>query len=129
MCLLYIIYIKYLTFSLFIQSPFKSDIYLKRRLTTKTAQYLLKGLSHFQTAAGVDEGVNHRVAHNEDQVHGEVRHVAETEWMVRTGHQQNEVEEKRCPAAHKHAEEDGDGYGSLHTAALTWCRVPGGCWG
>lgn len=49
-----------------------SDIHLKWRLTAKTAQYLLKGLPHFQAAAGVDEGVNHRVAHNEDQVHGEV---------------------------------------------------------
>lgn len=45
---------------------------------------LLKGLPHLLAAEGVYQRVNHRVAHDEDEVHVEVRHEARAVEVLRT---------------------------------------------
>ena len=45
---------------------------------------LLKSLPHLLTPEGVDQRVNHRVAHDEDEVHVEVGHEADAVEVPRT---------------------------------------------
>lgn len=50
-----------------------------------TADDLLKSLPHLLTPEGIDEWVNHRIAHDEDEVHVEVGHEAHTVEVPWTG--------------------------------------------
>lgn len=43
-----------------------------------TTNDLFKGPPHLLAAEGIDQRINHRIAHDEDKVHVEVRHKART---------------------------------------------------
>lgn len=87
------------------------------------AEKLLEGFPHLLAAKGVDDGVDDGVAHDEDEVHVEVRHEAGAVRVPGAGDHEDEVEEERRPAHHEHPEEDGEGDGALHVGALVDGRV------
>lgn len=85
---------------------------------TITADDLFKSLPHLLAPEGVDERVDHRVAHDQDEVHVEVGHEAYAVEVTRTGDHEDEVEEEGSPADDEYTEEDGQRDGSLHAGAL-----------
>lgn len=66
------------------------------------AEDLLEGLPHLLAAECVDEWVDDRVTHDEDEVHVEVRHEAGTVGIPGAGDNEDEVEEEGSPAHYKH---------------------------
>lgn len=88
-----------------------------------TTDDLLKSLPHLLTPEGIDQWVNHRVAHDEDEVHVEVGHEAGAVGVPGAGDHEDEVEEEGRPAHHEHPEEDGEGDGALHVGPLVDGRV------
>ncbi len=85
---------------------------------TITTDDLLKSLSHLLAPEGIDQWVNHRVAHDEDEVHVEVGHEAHAVEVPRTGDHQYQVEEERSPAHYEDPQQDGQCDGPLHAGAL-----------
>lgn len=83
-----------------------------------TADDLLKSLPHLLTPEGIDERVDHRVAHDEDQVHVEVGHEAHAVEVPRTGDHQDEVQEEGSPADDEDPQQDGERDGPLHAGPL-----------
>ena len=86
---------------------------------------LLEGLPHLLAAEGVDDGVYDGVAHDEDEVHGELGHEAGAVGVPWAGDHEDEVQEEGRPAHHKHPEQDGERDGALHVGALVNGRVAG----
>lgn len=82
------------------------------------ADDLLERLPHLLTPKGIDERVDHRVAHDEDEVHVEVGHEAHAVEVPWAGDHQNQVEEERGPADNEDAQQDGEGDGPLHAGPL-----------
>lgn len=87
------------------------------------AEDLLEGFPHLLAPESVDDGVDDGVAHDENEVHVEVRHEAGAVRVPGAGDHEDEVEEERRPAHHKHPEEDGEGDGALHVRPLVDGRV------
>ena len=83
-----------------------------------TTDDLLKSLPHLLAPEGIDQWVNHRVAHDEDEVHVEVGHEAHAVEVPRTGDHQDQVEEEGRPADDKYPQQDGQCDGPLHTGPL-----------
>lgn len=79
---------------------------------------LLESLPHLLTPEGVDEGVDHRVAHDEDEIHVEVRHEAHAVEVPGARNHQDEVEEEGSPADDEDPQQDGQRDGSLHAGSL-----------
>lgn len=82
------------------------------------ADDLLEGLPHLLTPEGVDEGVDHRVAHDEDEIHVEVGHEAHAVQVPRAGNHQDEVQEEGSPADDEDPQQDGQRDGPLHAGPL-----------
>lgn len=61
---------------------------------------LLEGVPQLQAAEGVDEGVDDRVAHDENQVGVEMGRVADAVGVGGAGDDEDQVEEERCPTNH-----------------------------
>lgn len=79
---------------------------------------LLKSLPHLLTPKGIDQRVDHRVAHDEDEVHVEVRHEAHAVEVPWAGDHEDEVQEEGSPADDEDPQQDGQGDGPLHASAL-----------
>lgn len=72
-----------------------------------TTDDLLESLPHLLTPEGVDERVDHRVAHDEDEIHVEVGHEAHAVEVAGARDHQDEVEEEGSPADDEDAQQDG----------------------
>lgn len=79
---------------------------------------LLKRLPHLLTPESVDQRVDHRVAHDEDEVHVKVRHEADAVEVPRAGDHEDEVQEKRSPADDEDPQQDCQRDGALHASPL-----------
>lgn len=67
---------------------------------------LLEGFPHLLASKSVNKRVDDGVAHNEDEVHVEMRHEAHTVKVSRTGDHEDEVEKERSPADDEDAQEN-----------------------
>jgi len=83
-----------------------------------TTDDLLESLPHLLTPEGVDQRVDHRVAHDEDEVHVEVGHEAHAVEVPRARDHQNQVEEEGSPADDEDPQQDGERDGALHAGPL-----------
>lgn len=84
----------------------------------RAAENLFEGFSHLLAAKSIDDGVNDRVAHDEDEVHVEMGHEAGAVGVPGAADHKDEVEEKGRPAYHKYPKENGEGDGPLHVGTL-----------
>lgn len=84
------------------------------RQGVQAAKDLLKGFPHLLAPEGVDDGVDDGIAHDEDEVHVEVRHEAGAVGVARAADHEDEMQEKGRPAHHKDAQQDGERDGALH---------------
>ncbi|KAG9338256.1 hypothetical protein JZ751_026061 [Albula glossodonta] len=73
---------------------------------------------HSAELRSVDERIDDGVTHDEDEVHVEVGHEADTVKVVGAADHEDEVKEEGCPANHKDPKQDGEGDGALHAGAL-----------
>lgn len=83
-----------------------------------TTDDLLESLPHFLTPEGVDEWIDHRVAHDEDEIHVEVGHEAHAVEVAGARNHQDEVEEEGSPADDEDPQQDGQRNGPLHAGSL-----------
>lgn len=83
-----------------------------------TTDDLLKSFPHLLTPEGIDEWINHRIAHNEDEVHVEVGHEAYAVEVPWTRDHQDQVEKEGSPADDKDTQQDGQRDGPLHAGSL-----------
>lgn len=82
------------------------------------ADDLLQRLAHLLTSEGVDEWVDNGVAHDQDEVHVEVRHETHAVQVPGAGNHEDEVEEEGCPADDEDPQQDGERDGRLHVSPL-----------
>ncbi|KAJ1201142.1 hypothetical protein NDU88_004957 [Pleurodeles waltl] len=75
-------------------------------------------ISYFLAAERINQWVDDRIAHDEDEVHVKVRHEAHTVRVLGAGDVENEVEKEGRPAHHEHPQQDGQRDGALHVGAL-----------
>ena len=71
---------------------------------TMATNNLFKSLPHLLAAKGIYQRINHRIAHDEYEVHIEMRHKAGTVKILRARDHQNEMEEERSPAHNENAQ-------------------------
>lgn len=83
-----------------------------------TTDYLLESLPHLLTPEGINERVDHCVAHDEDEIHVEVGHEAHAVEVTWAGDHEDQVKEKRSPADDEDSQEDSECDGTLHAGAL-----------
>lgn len=83
-----------------------------------TTDDLLKSLPHLLTPEGIDQWVNHRVAHDEDEIHVEVGHEAHAVEVPWAGNHQDQVEEEGSPADNEDPEQNGQRNGPFHAGSL-----------
>lgn len=79
---------------------------------------LLKSLPHLLTPEGIDQWVNHRVAHDEDEIHVEVGHEAHAVEVPWARNHQDQVEEEGSPADNEDPEQNGQRNGPFHAGSL-----------
>ena len=83
-----------------------------------TAEDLLEGVAQLQAPEGIDERVDDRVTHDEDQVGIEVGSVADTVGVGGAGYYEDKMEEEGGPAEDEDPQQDGDGDCPLHAGVL-----------
>lgn len=79
---------------------------------------LFKGLAHLLAAEGIYQRINHRITHDEYEVHIELRHKARTVEVLRARDHQNEMEEERSPAHNENAQQHSQGDSTFHAGPL-----------
>lgn len=101
-------------FGFFASNEFK--LHRENKTAVGTKQHLPEGLSELCAAERVNDGVDEGVAHQQHHVQLEQGAIALTVGVHGAGHDDEEVEEERCPAHHKGAEQQGQSQGSPHAA-------------
>lgn len=82
------------------------------------ADDLLEGLPHLLAPQCIDQRINHRVAHNENQVHVEVGHETDAVQVLWAGDHKDEVEKEWHPTYNEDSQKDGKSEGSFQAGPL-----------